>query len=56
MTILGICTEGTNTSELCVEIPTIATTISRPEREVSDSSQVLVERKRGVLEGPLARV
>src|SRR5438445_9747177 len=47
MTILGICTEGTNTSELCVEIPTIATTISRPEREVSDSSQVLVERKGG---------
>src|SRR2546422_8082786 len=48
MTILGICTEGTNRSELCMEIPTIATTISRPEREVSDSSQVLVERKKGV--------
>src|SRR2546422_4135643 len=51
MTILGICTEATNRSELCMEIPTIATTISRPEREVSDSSQVLVERKKGVSGG-----
>src|SRR5213593_5208729 len=52
MTILGICTEGTNNwSELCMGILTIVPTISRPEREVSDSSRVLVERKKGVSGG-----